>query len=93
MRSDDPVSAQDSFAGSHTDTVMTTSRRSQTEVDLTCQHNQALLVEGPEITIRPVSTCRRVTSDVRWTGIRCQAEEQTEQPGEPMRSPRWMTDF
>ncbi len=30
-------------------------RRSGTVVDLTCQHkNQTLLVEGPEVTIRPV---------------------------------------
>jgi hypothetical protein len=41
--------------GSHTDTVVTTTRRSRTGVDLTCQHkNQTLLVEGPEIKIRPV---------------------------------------
>ena len=34
-------------------------------VDLTCQHkNQILLVEGPEITVRPVGT-RRVTSGPR----------------------------
>ena len=33
------------------------SRSSQAVVDLTCQHkNQALLVEGPEIMIRPVGT-------------------------------------
>jgi hypothetical protein len=43
--------------GSHTDTVATTSRRSPTVVDLTCQHkNQALLVEGPEVMIRPIGT-------------------------------------
>jgi hypothetical protein len=31
-------------------------------VDLTCQHkNQTLLVEGPEIKIRPVATRRLVT--------------------------------
>jgi hypothetical protein len=43
--------------GSHTDTVAMTSRRSLTVVDLTCQHkNQALLVEGPEVMIRPVGT-------------------------------------
>jgi hypothetical protein len=41
--------------GSHTDTVGMRSRRSRIGVDLTCQHkNQALLVEGPEIMIRPV---------------------------------------
>ncbi len=34
-------------------------------VDLTCQHkNQALLVEGPEVTIRPVGT-RRVMGGSR----------------------------
>ncbi len=34
-------------------------------VNLTCQHkNQILLVEGPEITIRPVGT-RRVTGGSR----------------------------
>jgi hypothetical protein len=43
--------------GSHTDTVVLSSRRSRTVVDLTCQHkNQALLVEGPEVMIRPVGT-------------------------------------
>jgi hypothetical protein len=43
--------------GSHTDTVVTTSRSPPTVVDLTCQHkNQALLVEGPEVMIRPVGT-------------------------------------
>jgi hypothetical protein len=37
--------------------VVMTSRRSRTVVDLTCRHkNQALLVEGPEIMIRPVGT-------------------------------------
>ena len=41
--------------GSHTDTVATANRRSRTVVDLTCQHkNQTLLVEGPEIKVRPV---------------------------------------
>jgi hypothetical protein len=45
--------------GSHIDTVVTTSRRSRTVVDLTCQHkNQTLLVEGPEIRVRPVGTRR-----------------------------------
>jgi DNA-binding NarL/FixJ family response regulator len=35
-----------------------TSRRSQTVVDLTCQHkNHTLLVKGPEIMISPVGTC------------------------------------
>ncbi len=35
-------------------------------VDLTCQHkNQTLLVEGPEIKIRPVGN-RRVTGGSRW---------------------------
>ena len=34
-------------------------------VDLTCQHkNQTLLVEGPEVMIRPVGT-RRVTGGSR----------------------------
>ena len=37
----------------------------QIQLDLTCQHkNQTLLVEGPEITIRPVGT-RRVTAGSR----------------------------
>jgi hypothetical protein len=43
--------------GSHIDTVVTRSRSSRTVVDLTCQHkNQALLVEGPEVMIRPTGT-------------------------------------
>jgi hypothetical protein len=43
--------------GSHTDTVVMRSRRSRTGVDLTCQHkNQTLMVEGPEIKIRPTGT-------------------------------------
>jgi hypothetical protein len=43
--------------GSHTDTVVIRSRRSQTVVDLTCQHkNRPLLVQGPEIKIRPIGT-------------------------------------
>jgi hypothetical protein len=47
--------------GSHTGTVVMRSRRSRTGVDLTCQHkNQTLLVEGPEIMIRPVATRRLV---------------------------------
>jgi hypothetical protein len=42
-----------------------TSRRSRIVVDLTCQHtNHTVLVEGPEITIRPVGT-RRVTGGPR----------------------------
>jgi len=41
--------------GSRNDKIVTTSRRSRTVVDLTLQHkNQILLVEGPEIKIRPV---------------------------------------
>ena len=40
----------------------TTTRRSQMVVDLTCQHkNHTLLIEGPEITIRPVGTPRVMT--------------------------------
>ena len=47
--------------GSHTDTVVTTSRRSRTVVDLTLQHtNHTVLVEGPAIMIRPVGTRRLV---------------------------------
>jgi hypothetical protein len=43
--------------GSHTDTVVMRSRSSRTGVDLTCQHkNHTVLVEGPEIKIRPVGT-------------------------------------
>lgn len=43
--------------GSHTDTIVTKRRRSPRVVDLTCQHkNQVLLVEGPEVMIRPVGT-------------------------------------
>ena len=48
--------------GSHNDTVVLRSRSPGTVVDLTCQHkNHTLLVEGPEIPIRPVGT-RRVTA-------------------------------
>jgi hypothetical protein len=51
--------------GSRSDTVITTSRSSRTGVDLTCQHtNRTVLVEGPEITVRPVGT-RRVTGGPR----------------------------
>jgi hypothetical protein len=51
--------------GSHNDTVVAISRRSRTVVDLKCQHkNHTLLVEGPEITVRPVGT-RRVTAGSR----------------------------
>ena len=52
--------------GSHNDTVVTTSRRSSTVVDLTCQHtNHTVLVEGPEIMIRPVGTRRLVAGGAR----------------------------
>jgi hypothetical protein len=52
------------ICGSHNDTIVTASRRSQTVVDLTCQHkNQTLLVEGLSM-IRPVGT-RRVTGGSR----------------------------
>jgi hypothetical protein len=41
--------------GSRADTTITTKPQVNATVDLTCQHkNQALLVEGPEIMIRPV---------------------------------------
>jgi DNA invertase Pin-like site-specific DNA recombinase len=41
--------------GSRTDTTITTKPQINATVDLTCQHkNQILLVEGPEIKIRPV---------------------------------------
>jgi hypothetical protein len=51
--------------GSRNDTVATTRRRSRTVVELTCQHtNQTVLVEGPEIMIRPVGA-RRVTGGSR----------------------------
>jgi len=43
------------------------SRRSRAVVDLTCKHtNHKVLVEGPEITIRPVGA-RRVTGGSRRT--------------------------
>jgi hypothetical protein len=52
--------------GSHTDTVATTTRRSQTAVELTLQHtNHTVLVEGPEITVRPVGTRRLVAGGSR----------------------------
>jgi hypothetical protein len=48
--------------GSRNATVVTTSRRSRTVVNLTVQHtNHTVLVEGPEITIRPVDTRRLAT--------------------------------
>jgi hypothetical protein len=51
--------------GSRTDTVAATKPQARTVVDLTCQHkNHTVLVEGPEITIRPVGT-RRVTAGSR----------------------------
>jgi hypothetical protein len=51
--------------GSRHDKVVTTSRRSRTVVDLTLQHtNHTVLVEGPEIMIRPVGT-RMVTAGPR----------------------------
>jgi hypothetical protein len=43
--------------GSCNNTLAQQDRRPRTVVDLTCQHkNQALLVEGPEIKIRPIGT-------------------------------------
>jgi hypothetical protein len=43
--------------GSRTDTTITTKPQINTTVDLTCQYkNQTLLVEGPEIMIRPIGT-------------------------------------
>jgi hypothetical protein len=43
------------ICGSRTDTTITTKPQINATVDLTCQHkNHTLLVEGPEITIRPV---------------------------------------
>jgi hypothetical protein len=43
--------------GSRTDTTITTKPQINATVDLTCQHkNQTLLVEGPEIKIRPIGT-------------------------------------
>ena len=51
------------FCGSRTDTTITTKPQINAMVDLTSQHkNQTLLVEGPEVTIRPVGT-RRVVPD------------------------------
>jgi hypothetical protein len=45
------------FRGSYTATVVMRSRRSRTVVDLTCQHkNRPLLVEGPEVKVRPIGT-------------------------------------
>ncbi len=52
--------------GSRNDKVATTSRRSNTVVDLTLQHtNHAVLVEEPAISIRPVGTRRRVAGSSR----------------------------
>jgi hypothetical protein len=52
--------------GSRNDTVVTTSRWSRTVVDLTLQHtNHTVLVEGPEIMIRPVGTRRLVAGGAR----------------------------
>lgn len=49
------------ICGSRNDTVVTLSRSSGTVVDLAHQHtNHTVLVEGPEITIRPVGTRRLV---------------------------------
>ena len=54
------------ICGSHDDTVVTTSRRSPSVVDLTHQHkNHTVLVEGPEIMIRPVGTRRLVAGGAR----------------------------
>lgn len=48
--------------GSHNDTPESENRRSKRSVELTCQHkNREVLVEGPEITVRPVGT-RRVAA-------------------------------
>ncbi len=47
------------ICGSHNDTIVRTKPQLNTMVDLTCQHkNHTLLVEGPEIMIRPVGTRR-----------------------------------
>lgn len=47
--------------GSRNDTLLQQNRWLHTVVDLTCQRkNHTLLVEGPEITVRPVGT-RRVS--------------------------------
>jgi len=52
--------------GSHTDTVVMSSRRSRAVVDLTCQHtNHTVLVEGPEISVRPVGARRLVAGSSR----------------------------
>lgn len=46
---------------SYTDTVAATKPHVTDDVDLTCQHtNRTVLVEGPEIMIRPVGTRRVV---------------------------------
>jgi len=51
---------------SRNDTVVTTSRSSQTVVDLTPQHtNHTVLVEGSEIMIRAVGARRVVAGGVR----------------------------
>jgi hypothetical protein len=56
--------------GSHTDTVVTTKPQVNDVVDLTCQHkNHTLLVEGPEIKIRPVGT-RRMIADRASRGVK-----------------------
>jgi hypothetical protein len=50
---------------SHNDTIPNHKQQVTTVVDLTHQHtNRAVLVEGPEITIRSVGT-RRVTRGLR----------------------------
>jgi DNA invertase Pin-like site-specific DNA recombinase len=61
------------ICGSHTRTVATTTGRSQTVVDLTCQHkNQTLLVEGPKIKIRRVGA-RQWSARERFSAEELQA--------------------
>jgi hypothetical protein len=52
--------------GSRTDTTITTKPQINATVDLTHQHkNHTVLVEGPEIMIRPVGTRRLVAGGTR----------------------------
>jgi hypothetical protein len=52
--------------GSRTDTTITTKPQINATVDLTLQHtNHIVLVEGPEITVRPVGTRRLVAGGSR----------------------------
>jgi hypothetical protein len=52
--------------GSRTDTTITTKPQINATVDPTCQHtNHTVLVEGPEILVRPVGNRRLVAGGGR----------------------------